>query len=259
VEVPVYVIAWTVLLLLQQGLYPDLPATEKNPFTSPADLELGKKNYNGRCAGCDGPTGDGGKGTNLATPKLPRAQRDLMLYRIIRYGLPDTEMPGHNMTQREIWQIAAYVRTLGRAGAETISGDPARGELLVKRKGGCTACHVLNGQGGLTGPALTDIGTRRSPSYLRTKLIDPAKELSGGFSIVRLATRGGEKLSGVRLNEDTWSIQVRDNDGRLHSFWKEDLADLTVEQRTLMPSYAKQLEAHEIDDIVAYLSATGGR
>jgi cytochrome c oxidase cbb3-type subunit III len=252
-------VTWTLLLLLQQGVRPDLPKVEKNPFSTAADLELGKKMYNGRCAGCHGPAGDGGKGTSLTTPTLARAQNDLALYRVIRYGLPETEMPSHNMTEREIWQIAAYVRTLGRAGMDMRSGNPARGEQLVRQKGGCTGCHVLNGQGGLTGPALTDIGTRRSSGYLRTKIVDPAKDIAGGFSTVRLATRTGQKLTGVRLNEDTWSIQVRDSSGRLHSFWKEDLADLAVEQRTVMPSYAKRLTEGEIDDIVAYLSSTGGR
>jgi putative heme-binding domain-containing protein len=118
---------------------------------------------------------------------------------------------------------------------------------------------VLNGEGGLTGPPLTDIGLRRSPAWLRTKLIEPGRELAGGFSLVSLATRGGQKLTGIRLNEDTWSIQVRDPAGRLHSFWKDELASLSVEQRTPMPSYAKSLNEQEINDIVAYLAVSGGR
>src|SRR5688572_22418557 len=157
-------IIWAALLLMQQRVFLDLPAVDKNPFTTPADIEMGKKRYDGRCAGCHGPRGDGGRGTNLAVPSLPRAQSDLALYRIIRYGLPDSEMPPHNMTQREIWQMAAYVRTLGRSGAENVSGNAMRGKMLVNQKGNCLACHVLNGAGGLAGPALTDIGMRRSPS-----------------------------------------------------------------------------------------------
>ena len=251
------IVEYIALLLLQQTTLRDLPVTAKNPFSTPADVEMGKKRYLGRCAGCHGPTGDGGKGTNLAVPALPRAQNDLALYRIIRYGIPDSEMPAHNMTPLEIWQMAAYVRTLGSQGSQT-TGDRTRGALLVKNKGKCLACHIVNGEGGLTGPALTDIGLKRSPAYLRTKLIEPSKELSN-FQIVRLSTQKGEQLTGVKLNEDTWSIQMRDNSGRLHSFWKADLADLTVEQKTLMPSYAKQLTQSEIDDIVAYLSSMGGR
>ena len=97
------------------------------------------------------PEGDGGKGANLATPFLPRGHDDLALYRVIRYGLPETEMPSHNMTQREIWQMAAYVRTLGRAGEGTSRGDARKGEHLVRGKGACLGCHVVNGEGGHMG------------------------------------------------------------------------------------------------------------
>jgi putative heme-binding domain-containing protein len=245
------------LFLFQHVVLPDMPNVTKNPYTTAADLEQGRKMYAGRCAGCHGPTGDGGKGTNLATPVLPRGQTDIALYRVIRYGLPETEMPSHNMTQREIWQMAAHVRTLGGAGEHPTRGDARKGQTLVRGKGQCLQCHVLNGEGGHLGPSLTGIGSRRSPAYLRTKLIKPEQDLAGDFSIVKLSTRAGRKLTGVRLNEDTWSIQVRDANLGLHSFWKQDLVDLTVERRTPMPSYAKQLSDQELNDIVAFLASTG--
>jgi cytochrome c oxidase cbb3-type subunit III len=247
------------LLLFQHINMPDLPRIEKNPFTTAADLEQGRKLYAGRCAGCHGPAGDGGKGTNLATPTLPRGSTDLSLYRVIRYGIPETEMPSHNMTQREIWRIAAYVRSLGRAGENAASGDAASGAALVRGKGGCLSCHVLNGQGGHLGPPLTDIGTRRSAAYIRTKLVDPAQDVeTSNFSTVRATTRKGQTITGVRLNEDTWSIQVRDMNMGLHSLWKEDLKEISVERRTMMPSYAKQLTDQELNDIAVFLSRTTG-
>ena len=64
------------LLFFQQPLVLDLPNIDKNPYTSSADLEQGKKLYGGRCAGCHGPAGDGGKGANLGVPVLPRASDD---------------------------------------------------------------------------------------------------------------------------------------------------------------------------------------
>ena len=244
------------LLLFQHILLPDLPSVEENPYTSAADLEQGKKLYRGRCAGCHGPNGDGGKGANLATPALSHAETDLSLYRTIRYGLPETEMPSHNMTQREIWQMAAYVRTLGQSPSDVVHGNSTNGESIVRGKGACLSCHVLDGQGGLTGPALSDIGRRRSPSYLRTKLMDPNKDVAAEFNLVRLTTKDGRKLTGIRMNEDTWSIQIRDNSARLQSFWKQDLAELAVERKTMMPSYSGQLSDQELNDVVAYL---GGR
>ena len=109
------------------------------------------------------------------------------------------------------------------------------------------------------GPPLTDIGTRRSPAYLRAKLIDPASDLTSEFSTVKVTTREGKTLNGVRMNEDTYSIQLRDNNLGLHSFWKQDLANVTVERRTTMPSYAKRMTDQELNDIVAFLASTGGR
>lgn len=245
---------WVALLLFQQGTL-ELPGAEVNPYTSDADMALGKKLYLGRCAGCHGPAGDGGKGANLASPVLPRGQTDRSLYRTIRYGLSDTEMPGHNMTEREIWQMAAFVRTLGRANNEPAAGDANRGARIVREKGGCFACHILNGEGGLSGPSLTGIGERRSPSYFRAKLLDPTRDLPADFVQVRLATRDGKRVAGIRMNEDTWSIQVRDLNGGLHSFWKEDLAELSSERRTLMPSYEGRLSQDEVRDVAAFLGA----
>src|SRR4051794_3404539 len=160
------------LLLFQHVILPDLPKVDKNPFTSQEDIAQGRRLYAGRCAGCHGPNGDGGKGANLAIPSLPRGATDLGLYRVIRYGLPETEMPSHNMTQREIWQIAAYVRTFGRSGEGTVAGDAKKGSSLLRGKGRCLQCHVLDGEGGHLGPSLTDIGSRRSPTYIRTKLLN---------------------------------------------------------------------------------------
>jgi putative heme-binding domain-containing protein len=230
-----------------------LPNLDKHPHTTADDIALGKKLSGGLCAGCHGPAGDGGKGTNLASAVLPRAQNDLGLYRIIRYGLPDTEMPGHNRTPREIWQISAYVRSLGKLQGEHTSGSPQRGGELVSGKAGCMQCHVARGLGGHIGPPLDGIGRRRSATYLRTKLVEPSKELSGNFAVAQLTTRSGQKVSGLRLNEDTWSIQVRDMSGRIHSFWKEELTEVKVEEKTLMTSYRDRLTAQELEDIVAYL------
>ena len=245
-------------LFLFQQLLLDLPRVDKNPFTAEADIQQGSKLYAGRCAGCHGPRGDGGKGANLAVPVLSRARTDLGLYRVIRYGIPETEMPAHNMTEREIWQIAGYVRTLGSKGSELSAGDPQRGASLVAGKGGCRQCHIVNGEGGHLGPPLTDLGQRRSAAFIRSKLLKPDQDESSTFRFVRLTTINGQKISGVLLNEDNFSIQVRDNAARLYSLWKRDLAELEVQRRTLMPSYATQLSGDELNDVVAYLASTRG-
>jgi putative heme-binding domain-containing protein len=258
---PAATVAATLLLAQAPPQMRDMSASVANPYQSPADIEQGRKLYGGRCAGCHGPSGDGGKGANLALPVLPRSRTDRELYRVLRYGLPETEMPGSSqMTDREIWQLAAFVRTLGRLSAEKSTGDAARGrEIVHGAKAGCLRCHSIGTSGeGAIGPALTDTGSRRSPAYLRDRLTNPAAGVPDTFRIVQLETRSGAKVNGVRIAEDTWSIQLRDFGNRLHSYWKQDLANLKVEKRTPMPSYKTQWTPGELEDVVAYLSSLRG-
>ncbi|MEP6540475.1 MAG: c-type cytochrome, partial [Bryobacteraceae bacterium] len=243
---------WAALFFLQHQAL-DMTTATANPYTSPGDVEQGKRLYGGRCAGCHGPAGDGGKGANLAVAVLPRGASDRDLYSVIRYGLAETEMPSSLMPEREIWQVAAFVRTLGKLQSETISGDAKRGEALVTGKGRCLRCHAIGVTGGRMGPALSDVGARRSPGYLRGKLVNPSAEVPELFRLVELKTRKGAAVTGVRLSEDTWSVQVLDFGDRIHSFWKEDLAELKLERRTPMPASAGRLTADEVNDIVAYL------
>lgn len=248
-------IQWIALLFFQQPIV-ELPTTDKNPYTSAADLEQGAKLFAGRCAGCHGPRGDGGKGTDLGVPMLPRAATDLALYRVVRYGIPDTEMPSTLLSTKEVWQIAGFVRSLGQVKREKVAGDGANGERLVRAKG-CLQCHALGADGGQLGPPLSEIGSRRSAAYLRAKLTDPGADLPETYRAVELTTRAGQKISGIRMNEDGWSIQVRDMSNRLHSLGKDELSQLKVERRSLMPSY-KSASAAELTDMVAYLSSLRG-
>ena len=250
---------WIALLFFQLPLQMDLPNVERNPHTTEADIAQGKKLYAGRCAGCHGLNGDGGKGANLAVSVLPRATTDLALYRVARYGLPETEMPATMMAPREVWQIAAFVRGLGAAGASgSTNGDPNRGKQLMATKGGCLQCHAVGLEGGRLGPSLTDIGARRGPGHLRAKLLDSPANIPDDFRMAAITTRDGRKIEGIRLNEDTDSIQIRDFAGTLHSQWKKDLIAHKVERRTPMPSYGGKLGAQEINDVVAYLSSLRG-
>ena len=169
-------------------------------------------------------------------------------------------MPGgHHLTEREIWNLVAFVRTLGRATRETVPGDPSRGAELFHTKGACAQCHAVAGRGGTLGPDLTEIGARRGPGYLRKVILDPEASLPEGFLQVRLVTADGRAITGIRLNEDTFSIQIRDLSGRLHSFWKSELLELHKERgKSPMPSYREIFGPAELDDLVAYLASLRG-
>ena len=218
-----------------------------------AEMEQGKRLYESQCGSCHGPLGNGGKGANLARPQLRRASDDQVLLSIIRRGIPGTEMPGSALSPRQVSSIAAYVKTLGRVEQVDIPGDASRGETTYTAFG-CERCHTVSGHGGIVGPDLDDIGARRSAAHLREALIEPEASVPTGFLQLRVVTKHGQALTGVRVNEDGFSIQFRDLSGRLHSFWKDELSALEKEwKRSPMMSYEATLTSEQIDDLVAYM------
>ena len=225
------------------------------------DLARGKKLFVAHCALCHEIGGAGGRGPSLNQPELRRAADNQALFQIIRNGIEGTEMPdAWQMTDREILQVAGYVRSLGRTSVQKLPGDAARGKASYEVKGRCAACHIVSGRGGNTGPDLTDIGARRSAAYLREALIDPGASVPEGFLVVSITSSDGQRVRGIRSNEDSFTIQLRDASNVFHSFRKLDLKELKKEfGASLMPAYRDLFSASEIDDLVAYLAGLRGQ
>src|SRR5215469_14542412 len=100
---------------------PGYVVPQQNPYNTPADFENGEKLFLGQCGRCHGPKGEGGLGAILAQPRLRRAPDDESLFRVIRDGIRGTEMPAATtLSSREVWQVAAFVRNLGRLPVEQV-------------------------------------------------------------------------------------------------------------------------------------------
>jgi len=239
---------------------PEYVIPKQNPYTTPADVKNGQQLFMTQCSRCHGPKGEGGRGAVLAQPRLRHAPDDESLFVVIRDGIKGTEMPaGYAVDTRETWQLAAYIRSLGRMAPETVPGDPKRGQELYRTKGHCSQCHIISGQGGSLGPELTEIASRRSAAHLRAAVLDPESELPEEFLQLRLVNKEGRSITGVRLNEDTFTIQVIDLNGGLHSFFKDDLKELRRDTgKSPMPSFRGVFSATEVDDLVAYLASLRG-
>ncbi|MGH9841835.1 MAG: c-type cytochrome [Blastocatellia bacterium] len=246
------------------------PQTHRASFANQS--AQGERLFQSQCAGCHGPKGEGGSGPTLATPSLVRATTEQLLIKVIAEGIPGTEMPRSRLDREQIKQIAEFVRRLGQLPPERVPGNVARGKQLYETKGFCAQCHAINGRGGALGPDLTMIGLRRGARHLRSSLIDPEADVPKSFAAfrgdasipenflqVRVVTTDGRRLTGVRVNEDTFSIQLRDSANRIHSFFKSDLAELHKDWgRSQMPSYRDMLSKEELDDVVAFLVSLRG-
>lgn len=246
-----------ILAVLLQGPSPDEAAATVARLSA-ADLAAGRQLFAVHCGSCHGMDGRGGRGPGLAYPKLRRVADDKALFDAIGDGLPGTEMPAiWYLTDRERWQVAGYVRSLGKVAPEKVPGDPLKGRALYAARG-CAVCHVVAGEGGVQGPELTDVGARRAAAHLRESLLEPAAAVPDGFLLVRARLPEGREVAGVRLNEDPFSVQIRDLQDRPHSFRKDALLGLVREPgRTTMPSYRGLLTDAELQDLVAYLAGLG--
>jgi hypothetical protein len=75
---------------------------------------------------------------------------------------------------------------------------------------------------------------------------------------VRAVTRDGKTIRGRRLNEDTFTVQLIDEQERLVSLVKAELREYELATASPMPSVAKTLTADEQADLVAYLLSLKG-
>jgi cytochrome c oxidase cbb3-type subunit III len=234
------------------------------------DVQEGKKLFEGMCARCHGIDGTGDEGPALNRAVLARAGSDAALKEVIRDGIPDGGMPRvRRLTDGELSQLVAYVKSLGRTGAATTRGDAARGRAVYARLG-CASCHIVDGEGGSFGPELTQIGVQRGAGYLRQSVIGPAEALPRGLSLVpgrgfseylpvQVVTADGQTVRGVRLNEDPFTIQMRDTNNQFHSYRKSDLKQIDKEfGRSLMPGFRGRVTDVELDDLIAYLATLRG-
>ena len=260
------------LALLAGALTPGGPGLAQDvPEVTEAGLARGEMFYQAHCARCHGMLGQGGEGPGLARPTLPRAPDHTSMVQVIRRGIPGTGMPGTRanlVPDLEVDLVAAYVLSLGEGAVVEIAGDPSRGGEVFATAGDCYSCHVVDGRGTGIGPELTEIGVRRGVEYLYASLRSPEAELPvsrrgilrgfRGYLPVRAVTRDGRVITGMRVNEDDFTIQLRSISGRTVSLRKDDLVELEKQfDHSLMPAVGNMSEA-DIDDLVAYLAALGG-
>jgi putative heme-binding domain-containing protein len=225
----------------------------QQPASDRARLETGARLYALHCRTCHGPDGDAIGGVNLRTGRYKRAVTDLDVMNTILTGVPGTTMPANQLSNGELSMLVAYLRVMKDYGARDVAvGDAAKGQTIFEGKGACLSCHRVNEKGSYLGPDLTEIGASRAAAALEDTLLDPNTAAQPGNRSIRATLPDGSVVTGRRLNEDTWSVQIMDSHERLVSLWKPELKDYTI-LPSPMPSYRTTLTATERADLIAYL------
>ena len=243
---------------------------ERHSLSSPylddeVALDEGKALFRGLCSGCHGGAAKGGKGPNLIDDRYLHGDgSDKSIATIIERGVPGTTMKklGESLKSEQIGKIIAYVRSLAQvAGDEDwqpyMSGDPAAGEKLFfdpESKYSCNKCHALHGRGGGIGPALDRIANRRAPHYIMESIVQPSKDIDPRYEQLLVVTASGITITGLRINETNFSVQIREQNGQFHSLHKRELEDIQTLETSLMPDdIIKSMTIEQLHDLFAFL------
>jgi putative heme-binding domain-containing protein len=221
-----------------------------------SDVIKGAQIYTAQCAVCHGLAGDAVASVDFKLGRFRLAVSDDDLGRIIRAGFPASGMPPMKLEDAEITAVIAFIRAGMDTSASALPvkiGDVARGRALVYGKADCLRCHRIHDQGGRSAPDLSEVGSSRSPAAIHLSLIDPSKSMLPSNRPIRAVTREGKLITGRRLNEDTYTVQLADEEGRLLSLSKNELREYRVLTTSPMPSYQGKLTQEEIADVLAYL------
>src|SRR5579862_905892 len=243
-------------------------AHSPRPRTTPESIAAGKALFEGTCANCHGIDGSGANGPNIrdaGTRLGPEA-----LYQTLHTGVMGSGMPSFaSLGEDKLWELVDYVSSFGQAGGAAASGDPQKGKIVYGSHG-CADCHMIDGQGGSSGPDLSKVGTVRSASLLRNVLLDPGANIPIGdnlqeraqypaYSMYRVIMKNGKELLGTRVDEDSFTIQLRDATGSIHSIQKFDVKQIGPDPgKSFMPTYKGKLTDEQLNDLVAYLASLGG-
>jgi cytochrome c oxidase cbb3-type subunit III len=271
---------FTIVLLCGFIFAQCLQSQDRNPLAdNPQAAKLGEFQFRLNCAFCHGlGARGGGRGPDLTKAQKKHGSTDADLFRTINDGVPGTAMPqngttgqGVGMTEEEIWQVIAYLRSVQVKASAQPAGSAAHGKELFYGDANCSGCHMVAGKGGRLGPDLTGVGAARSPAYIVYSARDPSRRLAQGlleatkefpqeYETVTVVTADGKEVKGVTLNEDNFSVQMMDTSENIYLFEKDKLRSFTKSRTSMMPKYdVSLLSDSDLSDIVAYLISTSAK
>ena len=271
-------LTFTISVLI--GVTEACPADDRNPLANdPKAAKAGEYEFRINCALCHGlGAHGGGRGPDLTRAQKKHTHSDADMFQVISNGIPGTVMPangtngqGIGMTDEEIWQIIAYIRSQEVKATSKPLGNAAHGKALFYGDANCSLCHMVEGRGGRVGPDLSSVRGSRTREALIDSVRNPSRRLAWGltestkefaqeYETITVVTADGKEIKGVALNEDNFSVQIMDTNEQIHLLDKDKLRSFSKSRDSLMPKYAPDtLSDKDLDDVLAFLASVGAK
>jgi putative heme-binding domain-containing protein len=166
--------------------------------------------------------------------------------------LPKPQGPGHDWTIEEV---------LTKAGNGLERGRDFKNGQRAFAASRCIVCHRFAGDGGATGPDLTQLAGRFNLKDLTDAIMDPSKVVSDQYKATTIVTHSGQSYTGRVLSENEQSLSVLtdpENASKVVDIPKKEIDQMQPSGTSLMPKdLLKPLNENEVLDLLAYLLSRG--
>jgi putative heme-binding domain-containing protein len=165
--------------------------------------------------------------------------------------LPKPKGPGRDYSLDDILKLAD-----GR-----LKGRDYKNGVKMFAASRCVVCHRFGGDGGATGPDLTQLAGRFNLKDLTEAIVDPSKVISDQFKASIIETKQGKVITGQLVSETKESITIMtdpENATKVVEIKKSDIEAQQPSSTSMMPKdLLEQLNDDEVLDLLAYLLSRG--
>lgn len=168
-------------------------------------------------------------------------------------SLPQPEGPGEEYN-------AAQISGILNRGLKNYEGKIETGKMIYAAAL-CETCHRMRGEGGATGPDLSQLHTRFKRNEIITAIFSPNDEISDQYAFSLLHLKDGKKTAGKIVSETDEVISLTPNP--FDPTFAVEVKKSDVESRELSPvspmppNLLNRLNKEEIVDLFAYILSGG--
>ncbi len=165
--------------------------------------------------------------------------------------LPKAKGPGREYSLDELLALSA----------DKMKNRDFKNGLKMYGAARCIVCHRFAGDGGATGPDLTQLAGRFLLKDMAEAIVDPSKVVSDQFKATIVETKDGKSYTGKLINDTKDSITLvidPENATKTVEIKKADIEEQQASATSLMPKdLLKTLNEDEALDLLAYLMSRG--
>ena len=165
--------------------------------------------------------------------------------------LPKAKGPGREYSLDELLALSA----------DKMKGRDFKNGQKMYGAARCIVCHRFGGDGGATGPDLTQLAGRFNLKDMAEAIVDPSKVVSDQFKATIIETKDGKSYTGQLIGDTKESITLLidpENATKTVEIKKSNIEEQLPSATSLMPKdLLKTLNEDEALDLLAYLMSRG--